>query len=416
MRVGLVAALEQEQIIESAIAVNNSERIPNSETVDNQFLELDADVNDIGHLNSMITDAADVTESLESLYVAVRHAKNHGGLSIESLRIFNMTLNHCEKRVGLKQTKLSLESLYGDSSQIALESITDKIKDIVKRLIEGIRLALKFIAQFIGSVGKSIESLIKRNTGIRSKMAGAKWTEKDIDETHSDILDKLIVKSKRVDPQNLERVLNDNIFFLKHILLSLNHSLDFLAITTYKAQFGPDFHFDFYNYNKAWTNGKVRFDSSDEFVKDDFLGNYRLTVLAVPDEKQMRVLSKNIEFHHEFTAAAISQKSVKSLSQNQAESILDALDRNLKDLGAEEFEAKYVKLNDALEGKLSSLRSDMDLHDKYDPKKDSLETALSQLRILLAAVGNQGTQYTRIVKYCLGLNKTIGRYCEVSML
>lgn len=172
----------------------------------------------------------------------------------------------------------------------------------------------------------------------------------------------------------------------------------------------------FYNYNKAWTNGKVRFDSSDEFVKDDFLGNYRLTVLAVPDEKQMRVLSKNIEFHHEFTAAAISQKSVKSLSQNQAESILDALDRNLKDLGAEEFEAKYVKLNDALEGKLSSLRSDMDLHDKYDPKKDSLETALSQLRILLAAVGNQGTQYTRIVKYCLGLNKTIGRYCEVSML
>lgn len=416
MRVGLVAALEQEQIIESAIAVNNVERIPNSETVDNQLLELDADVNDISHLNSMITDAVDVTESLESLYVAVRHAKNHGGLSTESLRIFNMTLNHCEKRVGLKQTKLSLESLHGDSSQIALESITDKIKDVVKRLIEGIRLALKFIAQFIGSVGKSIDSLIKRNTGIRRKMAGAKWTEKDIDETHKDILDKLVVKNKRVDPQNLERVLHDNIFFLKHTLLSLNHSLDRLAEITYQGGFGPDYQFDFYSYNHVWTNGGVKFDSNGRFVKDDFLGNYKLTIKAVPNEKQMDVLHLNIEFYDDFINESIRQKSIKSLSQKQAESILDLLEDSLKNLGAEEFKAKYAKLNIALEDKLSALKSDMDLHDKYDPKKDSLETALTQLRILLNAVGNHGRQYTYIVKYCLGLNKTIGRYCEVSML
>ncbi len=161
---GLIAALEEEQVIAEAVAEAVSEENPvlsdAAESPETAMLEVQEIAADGDVQNEQVENALEVSDALDELGEVVQIADQQGGLSTESLQILNISLKYCDRRVGIENKSISMES-YSDPSQklaakVAMESIMDKAKQVGKAIVDAIKRALEWIAGFFKAFGSAV--------------------------------------------------------------------------------------------------------------------------------------------------------------------------------------------------------------------------------------------------------------------
>ena len=102
-------------------------------------------------INSELEEVADIQESLESFGVLVDAAIARGGMRPEEGVMFQASLEHFQRRLGVAQTKLGLEDFGGTMSRAAATTVSQealadlskaaaqKIKELIARLVAFIK-------------------------------------------------------------------------------------------------------------------------------------------------------------------------------------------------------------------------------------------------------------------------------------
>ena len=101
-------------------------------------------------INSELEEVADIHESLESFGVLVDAAIARGGMRPEEGVMFQASLEHFQRRLGMTQTKLGLEDFGGNMTRMAATTVSQEaLADVVKEAGKKIQELFAKLAAFI---------------------------------------------------------------------------------------------------------------------------------------------------------------------------------------------------------------------------------------------------------------------------
>lgn len=202
-RSGLVAAMEQEQMIEDAVnAATEPVILPEAaESAESAMLETNEQVFEAGAEYDNAADAIEVTDALDQYQEVIEDLPEGQTLSTESLQMLSIGLKHCYKRLGIQETTPALESFSSpkNGTKAAMESMTENIGKVFKAIVEAIKRGLKWLADFFKGLFSSTERLKQRAEKLKE-----------------------LAKKSTVEKQNLPDIENDELFHK----LSLNGKID----------------------------------------------------------------------------------------------------------------------------------------------------------------------------------------------
>jgi hypothetical protein len=156
-----------------------------------ESLETDvAEVNDAaaeGDTHQAATDEAEETaEALESYRVAMTGILGNGGLDGNGAMMFQIGLEHMYNRLGIDTTSAvpAMESFGGSSSriqatQIAMEELKDKIKEIWAAIVAAIKKAADWVMKYWNQVFGAAEKLQKRAKALVERSRDTNGTQKE---------------------------------------------------------------------------------------------------------------------------------------------------------------------------------------------------------------------------------------------
>lgn len=174
-RQGLVAALENEELVEDAPVVEEG---AGAETVETELLEVNDEAAEASEDQEQIEEAAETAEALESIAVAMESAAANGGLNKEGALALGIALDHMYKSVGINTAKVksmpALESFGGTSSrvgatQIALEGIKDQVKKIWEAIKKAVLDSIEWIKERYTKIFGAANRLEKRAKALADR-------------------------------------------------------------------------------------------------------------------------------------------------------------------------------------------------------------------------------------------------------
>jgi hypothetical protein len=182
--VGFVAAMESEKV-----AAGDDDKKGLGENAESLETDL-AEVNDTSAEGASAQADADEAEgaatALESFRVALLGIQGSGGLHESGAAILNLAVEHFNERFGLsdKYQVPALESFGGASGRgqatsIAMEAISDKIKEIWKAIVAHIKKAVDWVVKYWNQVFGAAEKLKKRAQAIVAKAPNITGTQKE---------------------------------------------------------------------------------------------------------------------------------------------------------------------------------------------------------------------------------------------
>lgn len=133
-----------------------------------------------------VDEATEVAAALESFKTALEAACATGGLDKNGATVMNIGLEHLYARMGFPagERLVSLES-YGQASsrerstQIALETVKEKLAQIWASIIAHIKKAIQWLADHYNKVFGAAEKLQKRGKAISDKAKGVNGQKKE---------------------------------------------------------------------------------------------------------------------------------------------------------------------------------------------------------------------------------------------
>lgn len=194
---GLVAAMESEDLINTDISP--AEALPEAaESLETELLEVTDSQVEGEVAEAQVDEAVEVAEALESYMVTLSEITKQGGLDRSGAQILSMAVEGLCDRVGLvsKTQAPALESFGGVSSrvnatQLALEDIKGKAKEIWDNIVKAIKRAIQWVIDHFNKVFGGAEKLKKRAEATAKAAADTQGTVKDKKLENAGLVKKL---------------------------------------------------------------------------------------------------------------------------------------------------------------------------------------------------------------------------------
>lgn len=184
---GLCAALEEEQVVEAAVAeaaaeaapavVDPVEQLEGAESLETELLEVQEVVEEGEVQAEQVEEAAEVQEALGEYQEALEQIAAQGGLDRHGARILHIGLEQLCARVGIVATSKpmpSLESFGGTTSRIrATEIAMESVAEVGKKVWESIIAAIKRAGEWLKGFWKFLTDSNVRLKGRAEKIAAA---------------------------------------------------------------------------------------------------------------------------------------------------------------------------------------------------------------------------------------------------
>jgi hypothetical protein len=147
-----------------------------------------AEVNDAheegAESEAQIDEAEETAEALESFRVALEGIAGQGGLDRNGALMLNLALEHFDRRLGTDVEQPGLESFGNLSSreratQIAMEAVSDRIKQIWKAIVDAITKAIAWVKGYYNKVFGAAEKLEKRAKALADRAKNTSGTAKN---------------------------------------------------------------------------------------------------------------------------------------------------------------------------------------------------------------------------------------------
>lgn len=136
--------------------------------VEDKMMELAESEATLNTKDAEINTALECIHSLEGIRESLLLVKENGGFTPASLEMYNIAVSYSYKRLGIEEATQSMESYdpYTGQQQvnIAIESITDKIKEIGKKVWEWIKKIIQSIKTYFKSLFDT-ETWVRRQAG-----------------------------------------------------------------------------------------------------------------------------------------------------------------------------------------------------------------------------------------------------------
>jgi len=134
-----------------------------------------------------VDEAVEAVSSLESYLVALEAANAEGGLSRSGAAVMNIGLEHIYSRLGYEKGETAVVSLenFGQNSsragatQIAMEGVKEKIKEIWAAIISHIKKAIEWIKGHFAKIFGAAEKLEKRAKALSEASKGISGQPKE---------------------------------------------------------------------------------------------------------------------------------------------------------------------------------------------------------------------------------------------
>ncbi len=162
-RIGLVAALEQEEIAKVEAAIAEAPIGDNASSLETDLIEVSEIAAGADGDAVETEEAVDVVTALESIAEALGQSAKNGGMDRYAAEALGLAVDHMYKRVGLKRQAMPALESFGQTSsrmratQIALEDIKEQVAKIWAAIVAAISKAIE--------VGHQREVLRKRAPG-----------------------------------------------------------------------------------------------------------------------------------------------------------------------------------------------------------------------------------------------------------
>ena len=180
-RTGLVAAMENEEIV-SPEAAEETLIEGGAESLETDLIEVQEEEAAASEHETLIEEAVETAEALESIAVAMEAAAQNGGLSKDAANVVSLALESVYKNVGLSApTGFALESFGQTSSRvgattIAMENIKEQIKKIWEKIVAAVKMAIDWLMDRVGKFFASAEKLKARAESLKEAAKNAKGT------------------------------------------------------------------------------------------------------------------------------------------------------------------------------------------------------------------------------------------------
>ena len=190
---GLCAALEEEQVVEAAVAeqavangdaapaVDPVEQLDNAESLETELLEVQETVEEGAVQEGQVEEAVEVSEALDEYQEALESIAGSGGLDRNGAMILQIGLEQLCARVGIEPSKISMpsmESFGGTTSRVkatslALESVKETAANVWKAIVEAIKRAGEWLKNFWKTLTDSNHRLKARAEKVKAAAASA---------------------------------------------------------------------------------------------------------------------------------------------------------------------------------------------------------------------------------------------------
>ncbi len=194
---GLIAALEEEQVVEAAVAeqavengdavaapVDPVDQLDNAESLETELLEVQDTVEEGESQEAQVEEAVEVQEALGEYQEALESIAQQGGLDRNGAMILQIGLEQLCARVGIDASRSavpmpSMESFGGASqrvraTQLAMESVTDKMKQVWAAIVAAIKRAGEWLKGFWKTLTDSNVRLKARAEKVAAAARSAK--------------------------------------------------------------------------------------------------------------------------------------------------------------------------------------------------------------------------------------------------
>lgn len=187
---GLCAALEEEQVIEAAVAAADPaavvadpvEQLDNADSLETELLEVQETVDEGVTQETQVEEAVEVSEALGEYQEALESIAKQGGLDRNGAMILHIGLEQLRARVGVtggKVTMPSMESFGGASqrvraTQLAMESIAETAGKVWAAILAAIKRAGEWLKNFWKTLTDSNHRLKARAEKVKAAAAAAK--------------------------------------------------------------------------------------------------------------------------------------------------------------------------------------------------------------------------------------------------
>lgn len=184
-RHGLVAALEDEELIDTPVVSEDGDGGAGAETVETELLDVNQDEAEAGEAQDQVDEAVDTAEALESIAVAMESAAGNGGLTKDAAHVVSLALEHMYSQVGISKSKMpALESFGGASSrvgatQLALEDIREQIARIWEAIKAAVLKSVAWLKDRFAKIFGAANKLEKRAKAIAARAESTTGTAKE---------------------------------------------------------------------------------------------------------------------------------------------------------------------------------------------------------------------------------------------
>lgn len=192
---GLVKAMEEEQVIEAAVAAaaeeppvepapvvaepDPVEQLDNAESLETELLDVQDVVEEGTEQEAQVEEAGEVVEALDEYQEALESIAAQGGLDRNGARIFYIGMEQLCGRVGVEMKSVSMPSMesFGGSStrikatQLAMESVKETAKAVWDAILKAIGEAGKWLKNFFA---KLVDANVRLKARAEKTAAAAK--------------------------------------------------------------------------------------------------------------------------------------------------------------------------------------------------------------------------------------------------
>lgn len=183
-RLGLVAALEQEEIKAEEQAAVEAPIGDNADSLETDLIEVTEMAADNEADEAATDEAVEVAEALEAIADSLGHAAAHGGVDKHSAFAVNTAVQHLYQRVGIVAASPAMESFGGTSSriqatQVAMEDIREQVKKIWDAIVAFLNKAIAAAVAFYNSVFDASTKMAERAKVLVAKAEAIKGEAKE---------------------------------------------------------------------------------------------------------------------------------------------------------------------------------------------------------------------------------------------
>ena len=166
------AAVQQD---EEDLAAKQGDSTAGAETVETELLETQDLITEGEDRAAAIEEAEVVMDELEEDQEVLAEAQESGGMTTREAHILMRKVNNDLNRVGIASARFPATESFGrassraSSTRLAMESISEKLKQIWKAIIDAIKKSIRWVRDVYNKFFGTFEGLVKRAKAIQER-------------------------------------------------------------------------------------------------------------------------------------------------------------------------------------------------------------------------------------------------------